>query len=66
MQRNVEGSKEYAKEYSGDGKPYKTAAATVRQTSDTVVAVNTTQVQVQNSQKLELIVGVRRISCNFL
>jgi len=29
VQRNVEGSGEYAKEYSGDGKPYKTATATV-------------------------------------
>jgi len=37
-----------------------------QQTSDTIVTVNTAQVQVQNSQKLELIVGVRRISCNFL
>lgn len=52
--------------YSGDDKPYKKAAATVQQTSDAIVAVNTTQVQAQNSQKLELIVGVRRISCNFL
>ena len=65
MQRIVEGSEEYAKEYSGDGKPYKKAAATVQQISDAMVAVNTTQVQVQNSQKLDLI-GVRRISCNFL
>jgi hypothetical protein len=66
MLRNGEGSEEYAKEYSGDGKPDKKAAATVQQTSDAIVAVNTTQVQVQNSQKLELMAGVRRISCNFL
>jgi hypothetical protein len=61
--RNVEGSEEYAKEYARDGKPDKKAAAAVQQTSDAIVAVNTTQVQVQ---KLEVIVGVCRISCNFL
>jgi hypothetical protein len=49
-------------DYSGDGKSYKKAAVTVQQT----VMQSSPQVQLQNSQKLELIVRVCRISCNFL